>query len=77
MTPYQRTRYAINAWWAIQAPYENMQPRMILPWTCGYNRTNAIQKFVKDWIGQREQRSWKWYYRRGWRCVRVTIEEVT
>lgn len=42
----------------------------------GYTRNSAIETFISS--NTREgHMGWKWFYRKGWRCVQVAIQPLT
>lgn len=67
---FRRERWKYG--WVITRPKYGTTKPAILPywWSADYYRHMAIKKFIVNY-----QRNWKYYYRRGFRCVKCTLLE--
>lgn len=65
-------RLKSNEWWAVKIPdYADIG---ILPWNIASTRSGAIKDFCDSYTPVLD---WKQLYRKGYRCVRVTVKEQT
>ena len=70
------SRILCEQWWAITQPgstdgYPSVVARL------GRRKQKLIVKYLSDEhrASLTKWRSWAWYYRRGWRCVKVYVYE--
>jgi len=58
-----------NMWMCVGAKTKNINKGFFPAYfSVYYTRTGSIKKFIED-----SPKSWRWWKRKGWKCVRVNI----
>lgn len=60
---------AVEAW-AIKAPEWSTLKSSLMNYNVRAKRIQAIRSFCES------EKNWRYWYRRGYRCVRVTVQEM-
>lgn len=62
--------------WCIKSAFGNNETEMFLTFTISRTRRECIQEFLRVYTMGDLSRIWPYWYRRGYRCVKVVVSEV-